>query len=82
MLFLVFREVEGSRSEWAIFTDLDGATECYDEAAYVVRNAPGEGPEDDPTIVTAASLYAAYTADPETALEMVSGGRAVLMESE
>jgi hypothetical protein len=59
---------------------LASATECYDEAAYVVRNAPGEDPGDDPTIVTAALLYAAPTSDPDTASAMTEDGRAVLLE--
>jgi hypothetical protein len=58
MLFVVVREVEGLQDELAVFVSLDEATECYEEAAYVVRNAPGESATDDLTVVTAAALFA------------------------
>lgn len=82
MLYVVVREVESLRFESAVFTSLEEATECYEEAAYVVRNAPGEGAADDLTIVTAAALFAADTADPELAKAMTLDGRAFTMESE
>jgi hypothetical protein len=81
-LFVVVREVEGLRVEYAIFADLSEATQCYDEAVYVVRNAPGEGASDDLTIVTASALYAADTTDPELATAMAADGSVILLESE
>lgn len=82
MFFVVVREIEGLRTEQAVFADLAEATECFEEASYAVRNAPGEDSGDDPTIVTAAWLYAADTADRDAALKMASGGHAVLLEKE
>jgi hypothetical protein len=82
MLFIMLREIECARIECAAFVDLDEVTACYEEAAYIVRNAPGEDPEDDPAVVAGAVLYAADTQDPNFALEMVKDGRAVLMEIE
>lgn len=82
MLFVVIRQVEGLRTESAVFTDLCKATECCEDAAYVVRNAPGEGATDDLTIVTAACLYVAETSSHDLAKAMAADGRAFLMESE
>ena len=66
----------------ATFTSLGNATACYEEAAYVVRNAPGEGATDDLTIVTAAALFVADTSDPDLAKTLAADGRAFLMEQE
>jgi hypothetical protein len=66
----------------AVFPGLEDATECYNEAAYVVRNAPGEGATDDLTIVTAAALFVADTSDHDLAKAMAADGRAFLMEQE
>jgi hypothetical protein len=82
MLYVVSREVEGSRIERVVFSDLETAAAWYEEAAYVVRNAPGEDPGDDPTIVTAAFLHVAQTLDPETAKVMAEDGRAELLQTE
>jgi hypothetical protein len=82
MLFVVMRQVEGLHAQSAVFTDLAKATECYEEAAYVVRNAPGEGATDDPTIVTSAALFAVDTESPEVAKAMAADGSAFMMESE
>jgi hypothetical protein len=82
MLFVVIRQVEGVRTESIVLTDLSAATEHYEGAAYVVRNAPGEGATDDLTIITAAALFAADTTDPDLAKAMATDSRAFLMESE
>ncbi len=82
MLFVVIREVEGIRTESLTLTDLDEAAECYEEAAYVVRNAPGEGATDDLTIITAAALFVSETLDHDLAKAMAADGRAFMMESE
>ncbi len=82
MLYVGVREIEGSRFERAIFADLGDATEVYEEAAYVVRNAPGEGATDNLTIVTQAFLYAADATAPDLAKSMSEDGHAILLESE
>lgn len=82
MLFVVTRQVEGLHNQSAVFSDLGEATECYEEAAYVVRNAPGEGATDDLTIVAAAALFVAETSDHNLAKAMAADGRAFMMESE
>jgi hypothetical protein len=82
MLFVVIRDTVELGSQKAVFTRLNEATEVYEEAAYVCRNAPGEGATDDMTIVTEAFLYAVDTTDPVAALLMVADGRATILEHE
>ncbi len=82
MLFVVMLQVEGLHTQSAVFTDLAEATEYYQQAAYVVRNAPGEGATDDFTIVTAAALFAADAEVSDAAKAMAEGGRAFMMELE
>ncbi|WP_428487737.1 hypothetical protein [Rhodopila sp.] len=82
MLFVVVREVEGLRNEFAVFANFEAATECYEDAAYVVRNAPGEGVADDLTIITACVLYAADTLDPDLAEALAARDEAIMIESE
>lgn len=82
MLFVVVRDTDEHGRQWAVFADLEKATIAYEAAAHVVRNAPGEGPDDDLTIITGAALYAAHTTDPGIARFMVIIGRADLLEWE
>ena len=82
MLYVLGKEIESERFEWTVFEDRARATECFDEAAYVVRNAPGDGPGDDPIIVTAAFLYAADTSVRSAAETMARSGRATLIAQE
>jgi hypothetical protein len=81
-LYVAVRDTEEYGRQWAIFTDLAEATAAYEASAYIVRNAPGEGPDGDLTIVTGAALYAAKTADLEEARAMTIDGRADLLEWE
>jgi hypothetical protein len=74
--------MEDSSPELAVFVSLDEAIECYEEAAYFVRNAPGESATDDLTVVTAAALFAVETTNADLAKAMANDGRATLMESE
>jgi hypothetical protein len=82
MLFVAVRDTVEYGCQWAVFSDLDAATTAYEASAYIVRNAPGEGPDGDMTTVTAAALYAAPTADREVAQAMAEDGRAHLLEWE
>ena len=66
----------------AVFDQLSDATSIYEEAAYVVRNAPGEGMSDDTTIVTGAALFVADAANEDLAKAMVDAGQAFLIEQE
>jgi hypothetical protein len=66
----------------AVFSDLEEATKCYEENAYVVRNAPGEGSGDDMTIVTSCALYAIDTLDRGLAVTMIHEGQGLLLEGE
>jgi hypothetical protein len=72
-LFVVIRAVIQGNGESAhesvALTNLDEAVECFENAAYVVRNVPGEGSADDLTIVTAAALFVADTPDPRDSKE-------------
>jgi hypothetical protein len=78
-LFIAVRDTAEYGRQYAFFTSLDEATDCYEDAAYVVRNAPGEGRSDDLTIISGAALYAAETSDRELARAMVDGGNALLL---
>jgi hypothetical protein len=65
-----------------VFENLEEATECFEDNAYTVRNAPEEGPNNDPTIVTGCALYAVNTSDHDTAAALAQRGHGVLLESE
>ncbi len=81
-MFVVARNTEEYGRQMAVFSDLEDALMIYEEAAYVARNAPGEGATDDPTIVMAAGLFVADAADEESAKATVADGAAFLMEQE
>lgn len=80
--FVVARDTEDYGHQLTVFSRLEEAALVYEEAAYVVRNAPGEGATNDPTIVVAAALFVADAADEGLAKAMAADGRAFLMERE
>lgn len=82
MLYIVVRDIEGGdRREDVVFSTLDEAQACYNQAELVCANDPDEFGEGDPTIVTQCWLYAANTDDPSVARAMALDGRAILIVS-
>ena len=81
-LFVVARDTEQYGRQWAVFAGLKAATTAYEASAYIVRNAPGEGPDESLEIISGVALYVAPTFDADEARAVVIDGRADIMESE
>lgn len=64
------------------FSWLDEALRVFEDAAYVVRSAPGESATNDPSIVTGAALFVVDAINEGSAKGLVTAGRAFLMEQE
>ena len=79
MYYIVCRDVDGGPSQYAAFGALADARDCYDEAERICDNGPGDGPADDPTIVTNCRLYAVDTPDPAVAIATAQSGYATLL---
>ncbi len=81
MFYVVIRELEGDRKDAAAFLASPDAQDAYDEAAHVCDNGPGDGPGDDPAIVTNCWLGWVDTSDPEIAKQSALSGHALIIRA-